>query len=90
MDATQKPDPVALVKGLLRASKPKREEIPFETKDRAMKAAALSGVSLATTTIVTRDRVEAEMGARRRADMNRMVSDQVAANAAASPETLDG
>lgn len=43
----------------------------FSEKNRAMKAATSASVSLASTAIYTRDRVEAEILARRRADLNR-------------------
>lgn len=64
-------------------------------KSAAMKAAALSSISLPTLTIVTRERVEDEMLARRRADLYRAAADQrvageVEAKHTGSPEHLDG
>lgn len=84
------PNPEALVKALLRKARENQPKQPLAVRDRALRVAASAAVSLPVLTIATRDRVETEMLARRRADMNRLVSEQHAANVAASPEGLDG
>ncbi len=59
---------------------------PLAHKIHALKVACKVGVSLPVMTIATRDRIEAEMKARRQADLNRA---ELVGNVTVSPEPLD-
>lgn len=63
-------DPDAIVRAMRRAIA-RKERQPMGAVSAALKAAASSSISLPTLAICSRDRVEAEMLARRRADENR-------------------
>lgn len=63
------------------------------SKKAAMGVVLAATVSLPVLTIATRDRIEAEMKARRQADLNRAEAELAAAlmvGSSISPETLDG
>lgn len=62
----------------------------LQDKDKALKYICRATTSLPVVTIATRDRVEAEMLARRRADLNRAsVEQNLESGASISPGPLD-
>lgn len=76
---------------MYKASKPKQESPTLQDKNLALKYICNATTSLPTITIATRDRIEAEMIARRRAEFNRLAMDMSleGVNADVSPGALD-
>lgn len=79
------PTPEQIVKFLWDKNRP-RDPVTHQDRKDTLRFVTKATTSLPTLTIATRDRVEAEMLARARADENRKGYDQVAA---VSPSGLD-
>lgn len=87
MQAPFKPSPQMIVETLHKQSKVK-QLVSFKDKLDSIRYITKATVSLPVLTIATRDGIEAELLARRRATDNLHAYETVAA-AALSPETLD-
>lgn len=76
---------------MYKASKPKQDPPSLQDKNLALKYICNGTTSLPTITIATRDRIEAEMLARRKAEFNRLAMEMTVDDATSpvSPDTLD-